>query len=74
MISEGESLQILQVESEISLKEKEEMYYECLKMEMLIGVCVVGGGGGKDKDLKTKNLRAPAFSCLQCFNNSDISL
>lgn len=75
MISEGESLEILQVESEISLKEKEEMYYECLKMEMLIAVCVVVGGGGKDKDLKTKNMiRAQAFSCLQCFNNSDISL
>lgn len=74
MISEGESLEILQVESEISLKEKEEMYYECLKMEMLIAVCV-WWVGGKDKDLKTKNMiRTQAFGCLQCFKNSDISL
>ena len=52
------------------------MYYECLKMEMLIAECVFGRGrGGKDKDLKTKNIiRTQAFSCLQCFNNSDISL
>lgn len=45
MTSEGEIPEILQVESEISLKEKEEMYYECLKMEMLIAECVFGGQG-----------------------------
>ena len=66
MISEGESLQILQVESEISLKEKEEMYYECLKMEMLIAVCVVGGGrrerqGFENKESKSSSFQLPAM-------------
>lgn len=49
MISEGESRELLQVESEISLKEKEEMYYKCLKMEMLIAVCVWWWEEGKTR-------------------------